>query len=153
MRPRVQIRMPRDRYRDSGTLWHVTIVARGRLPLLTDEFTGSLISETLAFVFRSNPGNLLLYVIMPDHLHVLASIDADDLVGIIQRFKSWTSRKWNEHTHQGTLWQISFRDDGVRKTEHIDDLVGYILNNPVRKGLVPEWPEWPWCGGSLINDL
>jgi predicted NAD/FAD-dependent oxidoreductase len=56
-------------------------------------------------------------------------------------------------THQGTqLWQPSFYDHGVRSTEKIDDLVIYILNNPVRKGIVDNWEDYTWIGGSLMEE-
>jgi hypothetical protein len=33
-----------------------------------------------------------------------------------------------------------------RKQDAFAGVLGYVLRNPVRRGLVAEWPDWPYCG-------
>ena len=38
-------------------------------------------------------------------------------------------------------------DHVLRSSEYLDQKVLYVLNNPVRRGLVADWSEyrWVWC--------
>jgi len=53
---------------------------------------------------------------------------------------------------KGKFWQTSFYDHFLRKEEAGKDVIMYVLNNTVRKGLVSEWREYPYSG-SLVYDL
>ena len=53
---------------------------------------------------------------------------------------------------KGKFWQTSFYDHFLRKEEDVRDVVMYVLHNPVRKGLVSEWREYPYSG-SLVYEL
>ncbi len=64
----------------------------------------------------------------------------------IARLKSYTTKIAWSLGLSGPLWQRSSYDvilDGHRPTEEI---ARYILDNPVRKGLVAQWDEWPYSG-------
>jgi putative transposase len=47
---------------------------------------------------------------------------------------------------QGKLWQPRYFDHIVRAEEDLRAIAEYILNNPVRKGLVERAENWPWSG-------
>ncbi len=36
------------------------------------------------------------------------------------------------------------KDHVVRDPEEYQRIVAYVLNNPVKAGLVQEWKDWPW---------
>ena len=46
----------------------------------------------------------------------------------------------------GPVWQEESFDRVLRTSEKLDEKIAYILNNPVRKGLVgsPEQYRWMW---------
>lgn len=52
-------------------------------------------------------------------------------------------------------WQKDFYDHIIRNHEDIAVQVKYILDNPVRKGLVSSWQEYPFKGSirSRIEDV
>lgn len=85
---------------------------------------------------------------MPDHLHVLLSLGEGyrkSLQNWVSAFKRYTSRAANELFDIRPLWQKNFYEHTVRKEESLFDIAEYILNNPVRKGLVQEWMQYPYC--------
>jgi REP element-mobilizing transposase RayT len=47
---------------------------------------------------------------------------------------------------QGRLWQRRFFDRILRREESIERVAEYIIHNPVRKGFVETWVEYPWSG-------
>ena len=45
---------------------------------------------------------------------------------------------------QGQFWQHESYDHVVRDEAELLRIRRYVLNNPVRAGLVQQWDEWPW---------
>ena len=75
-----------------------------------------------------------------------------DIVEFVGEYKGRTTRIAWKFGIKGKLWQTSFYDHFLRKEEDIEKVVMYVLNNPVRKGLVSEWMEYHYSG-SLVFEL
>lgn len=45
---------------------------------------------------------------------------------------------------RGHVWQDESADHVTRSWDDLDETIQYILNNPVRKGLVLNYLEYPW---------
>ena len=50
------------------------------------------------------------------------------------------------------LWQENYYEHILRKDEDTISVVKYILNNPVRKGLVEDYREY-FYSGSFVLDI
>ena len=61
-------------------------------------------------------------------------------------FKSFTTRQNWGLGYQGPLWQARYYDHIVRRRDDGKRIAQYILENPVRKGLVEEVEAYPWSG-------
>lgn len=48
-------------------------------------------------------------------------------------------------------WQKDFYDHILRKDEDVKKHVMYILNNPVRRGIVENWKDYPYKGSTKFN--
>ncbi|MCO5222143.1 MAG: transposase [Thermomicrobiales bacterium] len=101
---------------------------------------------------QSDDAIVHLICLMPDHLHALIEVQSEGLVKIVGRAKSMTTRMWWTNGRQGTLWQKSFYDHGIRETHDFEATVKYILENPVRAGLVEEGETYPLIAGRLIAE-
>jgi REP element-mobilizing transposase RayT len=108
--------------------------------------------DALQFQFAKASANLLVYCVMPDHMHAVIAIEETDLIAIMRDVKSWTTRIWTKRTGERRLWQESFHDHGVRRSENTEELVKYVTENPQRAGLVAHWQEYPWLGGTLLAE-
>ena len=83
-------------------------------------------------------------VVMPDHLHLLASPmqDRDQEVGDLSgALKRWTNGAASDGKWE---WQSGCFDRLLRREENTDEKWEYMRENPVRAGLVERWEEWPW---------
>ena len=73
-----------------------------------------------------------------------------DTLNFIKMYKQktgyWLSRNLNDR------WQKDFYDHVIRKEENLISIARYILDNPVRKGLVARWDDYPFKG-SIGFDL
>jgi putative transposase len=88
------------------------------------------------------------FCLMPDHLHFLISPTREgfSVLKFTDQYKGKaTNRAWSAGW-QGKLWQPRYYDHIVRNDEDLYSIAQYILNNPVRKGLVACPEDWLWSG-------
>jgi len=101
--------------------------------------------------FAEDGINIYAYCFMPDHLHILLGSDErTDIVKCIRKFKQLTGYRVKSQ-FGFTLWQKSFYDHILRKEENIREVARYILENPVRKGLVDDFRNYPFLGSTVIE--
>jgi REP element-mobilizing transposase RayT len=63
----------------------------------------------------------------------------------MKSLKGYTARQANLHLRRtGQFWEEESYDHEVRDGAEFGRIVRYILNNPVKAGLVQHWSEWPW---------
>ncbi|MEN6627993.1 MAG: transposase [Candidatus Sumerlaeia bacterium] len=96
---------------------------------------------------------LYCVVVMPDHVHMLYAPYQDGtgkmfgFAEIVGDIKSVSAHSINKALgRKGPVWQDERFDHILRKAELIRQKVEYIINNPVRRGLVskPEDYKWLW---------
>jgi REP-associated tyrosine transposase len=94
------------------------------------------------------------YCFMPDHLHLLFSLGEDypkRMQDWVSSFKRYTAKKIFELYGVRSLWQKNFYDRIVRKEESLLEIAKYIVQNPVRKGIVLNWESYPYS--KMIDPL
>ena len=81
-----------------------------------------------------------LVVIMPDHLHILASLNTThfSIVQIVSPWKSYLKRS------QQIEWQEGFFEHRIRGRESLEEKEQYLRMNPIRAGLVDNLNAWPY---------
>ena len=142
---------------DTGPLW------------LKDEQIAAMVADSLHYrdgkVYR-----LDAFSVMPNHVHVVFaplpvrrdvaqtvslrdgrqthSLPHDEyysLPKIMQSLKGITPREANSLLERsGTFWEHESYDHFVRDTNEWGRIIAYVLNNPVKAGLVEDWKEWKW---------
>lgn len=68
-----------------------------------------------------------------------------NLVDLVSRWKSFTASLLRRDGLIGPCWQRGFYDHALRKEEDIRTSAEYIVNNPVRAGLVENWVDYPFA--------
>ncbi len=97
-----------------------------------------------------------VYCFMPDHQHLIVSgtnLESDTLK-FIKAYKQKTGY-WLSKSQINAFWQKDCFDHIIRKEEGLINVAKYILDNPVRKGLVEHWQNYPFKGtiGGELRDL
>jgi len=82
---------------------------------------------------------------MPDHLHILVEglHEESDFRRFVKLFKQKSGYQWRRTSNQ-KLWQEDYFERVLRREETTEKVIGYILNNPVRRGLVSSPEEYPF---------
>ena len=149
---RKKIRLDPALYATANLVCSMTICSADRIPRFTDARFADAIVAHLALQASASRVTLHAYCLMPDHLHLLVSPNGGiSLVGFVQAFKSRSTRLAWEHGHDGAIWQPRFYDHFLRQEEDIRRVVEYILNNPVRQGIVADWHDYRWCGAPAYD--
>jgi REP element-mobilizing transposase RayT len=133
-----------------GYAYHVTVVTHDRRPLLMDE-NATLTVEDLRRAAEVTAFELLVFCVMPDHVHALVlGLDEDaNLLRYVQRFKQLSGFRLAK-TAKKPIWQQSFYDHALRHHEDVLHVARYIFGNPVEAGLITPDEEWPYSGGTLF---
>jgi len=91
--------------------------------------------------------HLVAWCIMPNHVHVLIEMKDKPLPRIVWTLKSYTAHEANKLLgRRGKFWMKDHFDRYIRDEKHFNATVKYILENPVRAGLVEIPDQWPWSG-------
>jgi type I restriction enzyme R subunit/putative DNA methylase len=101
--------------------------------------------------FHGQRYELLAWVIMPNHVHVLID-PATPLFRIVQTWKSISSRRLLEENDRWRLgipdsrhvWMREYWDRFIRDEVHFRNVVDYIHGNPVKAGLCGKAEDWAW---------
>ena len=102
--------------------------------------------------FHNERYELIAYVVMPNHVHVLIKVLNDwQLSKIVFSWKKYTAKKILEQERRKgnnltNLWNREYWDRFIRDGNHYMNSITYILNNPVKAGLVKTPKEWKFLG-------
>ena len=139
-------RLPPESYRGNVVI-AFTLNTRNHTPCFNNDACLAVATSALAECFVIHGGHVGVYVIMPDHIHLMVSgrDERSDLLAMIKDFKQKTAfRIRQKQIH--FEWQKDFYDHIVRAVEDYGAQVRYMLRNPVRRGLCEHWPDWPHKG-------
>ncbi len=112
--------------------------------LLRDPENAALVEEQLRY-FDGKRYELLEWVIMPNHVHVLVRPHSAMVEQIVQTWKRVSARKINERMgRRGAVWARDYFDRVIRDEVHRVKARRYIRHNPVKAGLCREPADWRW---------
>ena len=142
----------------------LTFQVVGWVDLFTRRDYRNVVIESFKYCQQHKGLNLFAFVIMSNHIHLLAQSEVGDLSGFIRDFKSYTSKRFLEIMESGMesrrewmkrvfehyatykekqahqLWTHENHAEHVYSQKFIEQKVQYIHNNPVRSGIVAK-PE------------
>lgn len=120
-------------------VYFLTICAKDRGGTVLQERADAIIDAARAYHDRRR-WHLHLFLVMPDHVHLLATFPPEDVMGrIVAAWKSFVAKR------AGFRWQRDFFEHRLRAEESFDEKAHYIRMNPVRAGLCRRPAEWPYC--------
>jgi REP element-mobilizing transposase RayT len=140
---RRRIRLPAAAYRE-GDLYLITICAAEKRPRFDDPRLADLVVEALREHLLPDGGPIVAYCLMPEHLHALL-MATRELLEWVRVFKATVSGRAHRLGLADGLWQRSFHDRHIPPIEQaVREVIRYMLDNPVRRGLVETWDAWPY---------
>ena len=110
---------------------------------LKDERVATMVQNSLLF-HDGQRYRLSAWVVMPNHLHFLATPCAGiELSDIQHSLKSYTAHEANKILgRSGQFYQVEAFDRFIRNHDHYAKTIVYIENNPVKAGLCAKASDW-----------
>jgi putative transposase len=98
---------------------------------------------------------LLAYVFMPDHLHLV--VEGATTESCFPPFMTLFLRRtalWTKRVARLRLWQDGYYERVLRPNDDVTEVIAYILQNPIRKGLVSRPGDYPFLSprDSIVID-
>ena len=129
---------------------HIILRGNNRQAIFFSDLDREHLLATLAEAASQYRVAIHAYVLMDNHLHLLATPpSADALSRMMQslgrRYVGWFNAR---HQRTGTLWEGRFRAGLIEGERHLLACMRYIELNPVRAGLCVEALQWPWSSAA-----
>jgi REP element-mobilizing transposase RayT len=85
-------------------------------------------------------------VVMPDHVHLIVRVlEGLPLGEVLKSIKGFSARAINRIlASHGPLWIGESFDHIIRHEQEWEEKVAYVRDNPVKRGIVASWQEYPW---------
>ncbi len=150
--------------------WHfITFSCYRRLPLLKTVRTRDIFLKELGKVRDEMGFQLLGYVVMPEHVHLLMSEPPHGTPStVLQKLKLRVARKLRKHRKPVSagqmrlpfaeareplraFWQARFYDFNVYSQGKKREKLNYIHANPVIRGLVKHPKDWRWSSWGFYH--
>lgn len=138
------------------TAYFITICAHMQQNLFQRDEVAKLMLATFFKYRDAGEFDLHEYVVMPNHIHLLLSInDARKLSRVIQLIKGGFSHSLRENgIVSRAVWEQRYYDRRIRDENEFAEFARYIHQNPARKGLVERAEEYPYSSvGQELKPL
>ena len=140
-------RLDESLYGYAGYPVHVTICAHQRRPIFAKHpEIAQLVMDKFMEAAAAMTIKVYCLCVMPDHLHAVVMVEQGgrNLAALVRGVKTRVTLA-TRRTKVGPLWHASFHDHIVRDNEGLRATCTYVVNNPVRKGLVRKWEDYPFA--------
>ena len=133
--------------------YSLTFCTHERARYFTDSARIALVLEQFVRSATENECGIVTYCFMPDHVHLLIEGLTESANGraFIDRAKQYSAYYFKQ-TFGMKLWQRYGFERTLRDTEDALGVARYILENPIRAGLVERVQDYPFCG-SVMHPL
>jgi len=163
---------------DQEGLYFLTLQVVGWVDLFTRQTYRDIIIDNLNFCQNKKGLNLFGYVIMSNHLHLLAQSDYGRLSSVIRDFKSYTSKCFlvniQSEKESRREWMLNYFEFAAKKhkrnsnyqiwthenhAEHIytekfmAQKLDYIHSDPVRSGIVENTEDYIYSSARNYADM
>ena len=139
-------RLAREAAYIGANRYFATINVRDRQRLFTSRQVVETCWTQVDTACASNGFLLIADCYMPDHLHLLL----EGLAGgsDFRKFMKDAKQRTSYHAIRlgaGRLWQDGYHDRIIRHDEDLARYIDYIMENPVRSGLVKHASDYPYA--------
>ena len=132
-----------------GGTYFFTVVTARRRPIFSDDSTVELLRQAFLHVKKKRPFTVDAMVVLPDHLHCLWTLPAEDSGypirwRLIKTQVTKQLRSARDARNDRPIWQSRYWEHAVRSETDYRKHVEYIHYNPVKHGYVQMPAKWPY---------
>jgi putative transposase len=142
----------------------VTFSTHQRRRFLSPERARDIIVEVLQGCLERHRASCHGFVIMPNHVHALLTVDTTSTLSKFilawkktgsHRLKQFYAEKMTNYQTQCPpdcpIWQARFYDFNVASPAKLHEKLDYMHHNPVKAGLVAREVDWVWSSARFYG--
>jgi putative transposase len=132
--------------------YFLTFCCEGRARRFADDEAVSLVSAQFLRAANQEEFAIIACCFMPDHAHLIVQglAERSDLKRFQSRAKQLSGYHYKRQ-HRCRLWQRYGHERVLREEESTRTVVAYVLENPVRAGIVTTVHDYPHVMSSLYD--
>jgi putative transposase len=141
------------RYQKEGDDHFITFSCHDRKPYLNTPQARDIFLDSLELTRQRYNFDVLGYVVMPEHVHLLVGEPEDREIPLSKALQS-LKLSVSKSLTQRPFWQTRYYDFNVLTRDKRVEKLKYMHRNPVTRELVPRPEEWPWSSYRhyLLNE-
>ncbi|MCB1216054.1 MAG: transposase [bacterium] len=103
--------------------------------------------------FNGRQFELVSFVIMPSHVHMLAGANSGySIERVLLALMDWTEEQFEEECGTlGRVWSRQYREQVIRDEEHMFAAIEFIHSDPVRAGLCEDAEDWEFSSADGMD--
>lgn len=137
-------RKPRNFY--EGGIYHIIQRGNNRSFIFDDQLDKAMFLSIIKDVMVSLPFDLLYYVIMDNHYHLMIEMKNVPIGQIMHKINMTYSRYYNKkYSRSGTIFGSRFTSVLVKDLRQFMQLIVYLAFNPVKAEIVKHPADYRWC--------
>jgi len=141
----------KGRHSENNQMYLITTITHQRQKIFTDFMLARVVVQNMKQQHQQQNVNSLAFVIMPDHVHWLFTLQNNkSLSEVVKSVKGGSAykiqkirRKQSEIIANQPLWQDGYYDHAIRKEEDLQKMARYIVANPLRANIVKNIGDYP----------
>jgi len=143
----------RHRQFSPGAPVHLTAHGLDDQPIFLTDFDRFALLALLRRVTDRAEWDVLAWCFMDTHYHLLVTPGREPRISwAMQTLNSVYAREFNgRHRRRGHLFGERFKDTLVASELHLVAAHEYVLENPVRAGIVQTVQQWRWSGDGTLE--
>jgi putative transposase len=138
----------KGRFSQRGRIYLLTFCCHQRRPVFLDRRLPPVVIEEMRRSDAGGASRTLAFVVMPDHVHwVLEYRQRASIGAVVRLVKGCSATRINRLLGvRGRLWQSGYHDRAIRAEEDLESVCQYVIQNPLRAGLVRRVEDYPFHG-------
>lgn len=130
------------RYYQENNIYFVTSVTYKKNPILIEN--AQVLSSSIEYYKQEYNLDIIAFVILPDHFHIIINPKHHNLSGIMRKIKLKFSGKYrhSRSIEKGRIWQNRFWDHIIRDENDLNKHIDYIHYNPVKHNYIQNPFSW-----------
>ncbi len=162
---------------DQEGVYYLTFQIVGWVDIFTRKIYRDIVIDSFKYCQEQKGLEIYAFVIMSNHIHILARSAVGDLSGTIRDFKNYTSKKFLEVIHDKKesrrdwmnvvfgyhgkykknqtyqVWTHENHAEYIYSQKFIEQKIEYIHNNPVKAGIVEKPEDYLYSSARNYADL
>ena len=144
-------RKPRVEFQDA--IYHVIQRGNNREYIFSKSADKSYLLSIIEEIKQDIPFQLLGYVIMDNHYHLMVKRGIVDLHKIMQRINNLYSKNYNKQNNRtGHVFEGRYKGILVKDDKYLLSLLRYIHQNPVQAHICKSVKDYPWSSDRLYRN-